>query len=86
MGAVAGLIAAILLGTPNFLAGFDNEAIQMMLMKRLMFSEIVVSFVAGMTSQAYLKRLIGTIRPPEKEVELSASVEPKQDHAKDAVG
>ena len=86
MGAVAGLIAAILLGTPNFLAGFDNEAIQMILMKRLMFSEIVVSFVAGMTSQAYLKRLIGTFRPPEKEVELSTSVEPKQDHDKDAVG
>jgi hypothetical protein len=81
LGAVAGVIAAILFGLPYLTAsGLLDQTVRIEILRNLMLYEFVFAVVAGLTFQPYLRRLVQNAELPYRldKVDSALSSTPKQ--------
>jgi cytochrome bd-type quinol oxidase subunit 2 len=69
LGAVAGVIAAILFGLPYLTmnqSGVVTETARLAILKNLMLYDFLFALVAGLTFQPYLQRIISKTELPDR--------------------
>lgn len=79
LGAVAGVIAAILFGLPYLTmnqSGAVNESARLAILKNLMLYDFLFAVVAGLTFQPYLQRIISKTELPDRLDKVESLLQP----------